>query len=495
MKLPAINLRRTYLIARRDYLGYVKTWGFWISFFMPFIFGAMGFFFAAADIDVSPVRYETVLDETGQYGEAIVNFHKTEKRNEVEEAMLKGISIALPKEQKEELNRIVDKEGTAAGLAYVDTIAPGAAKNLKNPEGKMIFVDLPETDIESLKSHIKNEKPISYKGEEAKLNGVIHIYEESNRVRIDYWSSNFNNPPAVNLVNDYFRLKASRDYLTSGGLSLDGYSSSRNEALRATSYDPTKRDTGVEGDQAVTDKDTFPYVIAGILSGVLWLTVFSGAYMLLTSMLEEKLNKLMEMMLASVRFSEIIFGKLLGVAALTITAMLPYILLGLTAIVGVLFFGFGGSEMSEAIKNTFTVKMISFFFIFLILGYVFYGAFFIALGALAESMQDAQTLTTPIMLILTACIFVVPLGIQSPDSPLLVFASWFPLSAPFAAIVRLPADPPLWELCLSALFLGIISIGVIMLAERIFRYGVLSGAGVKGVTDWFKRTVLRRKTS
>ena len=37
MKMPAINLRRTYLIARRDYLGYVKTWGFWISFFLPFI--------------------------------------------------------------------------------------------------------------------------------------------------------------------------------------------------------------------------------------------------------------------------------------------------------------------------------------------------------------------------------------------------------------------------------------------------------------------------
>ena len=42
MTLPKINLRRTYLIARRDYLGYVKTWGFWISFFMPFIFGRIG---------------------------------------------------------------------------------------------------------------------------------------------------------------------------------------------------------------------------------------------------------------------------------------------------------------------------------------------------------------------------------------------------------------------------------------------------------------------
>ena len=260
------------------------------------------------------------------------------------------------------------------------------------------------------------------------------------------------------------------------------------------SFDPTKLDTGSDGDQAVTNADRLPYVIAAILSAILWLTVFSGAYMLLTSMLEEKLNKLMEMMLASTRFSEIIFGKLIGVAALTITAMLPYILIGLATIFAVVFMGLGGPEASAAIEKTFTLKMISFFIIFLILGYVFYGAFFIALGALAESMQDAQTLTTPIMLVLTACIMVVPIGLNSPDSPILVAASWFPLSAPFAAIVRLPSDPPLWELCLSAAFLGVLSIGVIMLAERIFRFGVLSGAGVKGATEWFKRTILRRKT-
>jgi len=41
MKMPAINMRRTFLIARRDYLGYVKTWGFWISFFLPFVIGAI----------------------------------------------------------------------------------------------------------------------------------------------------------------------------------------------------------------------------------------------------------------------------------------------------------------------------------------------------------------------------------------------------------------------------------------------------------------------
>jgi len=211
----------------------------------------------------------------------------------------------------------------------------------------------------------------------------------------------------------------------------------------------------------VTLEDRVPFFVAAILAGILWLTVFSGSYMLLTSMLEEKLNKLLEMMLASTRFSEIMVGKLIGVAALTLKAAL-------------------------------NAKMIIFFIVFLILGYVFYGAFFIALGALAESMQDAQTLTTPIMLILTFSVLVVPLGLENPDSPIVIFASWFPLSAPFAALIRLPADPPLWELCVSAFFLFLCAMAVMWLAGRIFRFGVLSGGGVKGVKAWIVRKVFRR---
>jgi len=139
--------------------------------------------------------------------------------------------------------------------------------------------------------------------------------------------------------------------------------------------------------------------------------------------------------------------------------------------------------------------MIIFFIVYLVLGYVFYGAFFIALGALSQSMQDAQTLTTPIIMILTLCILIVPFGIENPDSPLLTFASIFPLSAPFAALVRLPSDPPLWELILSAGFLALLCIGVIALAGRIFRFGVLSGSGVEVVTNWFKRVVFRKKAT
>jgi ABC-2 type transport system permease protein len=92
-------------------------------------------------------------------------------------------------------------------------------------------------------------------------------------------------------------------------------------------------------------------------------------------------------------------------------------------------------------------------------------------------------------------IWIVPYGISNPDSPILTFASLFPLSAPFAALVRLPSDPPLWELILSTIFLAMLTIGVIALASRVFRFGVLSGSGAKAVTDWFKRTILRQKTT
>ena len=171
--------------------------------------------------------------------------------------------------------------------------------------------------------------------------------------------------------------------------------------------------------------------------------------------------------------------------------MAPYICIGVVGIIAVVTMQ--DSEIASALVESFTPKMIIFFIIFLVLGYIFYGACFIAMGALSQSMQDAQTITTPIVIVLTLCILVVPLGLNTPDSSLLRIASLFPLSAPFAVIIRLPSDPPLWELILSAVLLALLSIGVIWAAGRVFRYGVLSGSGVGAINSWFKRTILRKK--
>lgn len=487
---PAINLRRSLLIARRDYLGYIKTWGFWISFCLPVIGGIVGVGASKLNLDFDPVRYETILDETGQYKETIIARYNA-KAEMIEHGTIHTLaSVMLSDENQTELHQIYETQGIDAAKTRLDEFYPGASRQLKATEPKTIFVDPPANTLEGLKPYLSGKKLMKDDGQDVELNGVLLI-RDTNPIETEYWSAQINAQDVKSLANDYFKTRAEVNYLESGGLSKTGFDDAKSLAPKASSFDPTKIVRDESASQAVTKADRIPYIVAAVMALLLWLSVFSGAYMLLTSMLEEKLNKLLEMMLATTRFSEIIFGKLIGVAALTLTAMLPYILLGIVAVIAVIIMA--PPEISVALKAAFTPKLLIFFPIFLVLGYVFYGALFIAMGAMANSMQDAQTITTPIVLVLTLCVMVVPIGIESPDSPILAFAAWFPLSAPFAAIMRLPSDPPLWELCLSAGFLAVLSIGVVWLAGRMFRYGVLSGASFKGVTDWIKRKVFRRK--
>ena len=493
MNMPAINLRRTYLIARRDYLGYVKTWGFWISFFLPFVIGAIVIAVNLAGVSVSPTRYETIFDETGEHKAAIVQLHEAGFDKRLKREAIKQLKKFPDNKDAVELREVIEERGLDEAKELLVQKFPAVGVQLKQMESivpKMNIIEVPENNLESLKDIIKNQKPIRADGEDVKLNGVIHVYNDG-ELKADYWSPNFQDSAAQRLAEQYFENLAQNNYLKTGGLEAAGLELALNNMVEVKEYDPTK--VAVEGgDQSVTQKDRVPYIVAFILSMMLWMTVFSGAYMLLTSMLEEKMNKLLEMMLATTRFSEIILGKLLGVALLTITAILPYIIMGIVAVIGIIIAG--PSDIAQGLITAFSPKMIIFFTIFLILGYIFYGSLFIALGALAESMQDAQTLTTPIMFVLMGAVFVVPIGLTTPDSPILIFASWFPLSSPFAMLMRLPADPPLWQLLASVGLLAATTFGVILLSGRIFRFGVLSGAGVKVATDWFKRKILRRKT-
>lgn len=490
MSAFGLDVRRTYLIARRDYLGYIKTWGFWISFFLPVVFIAIGFFASTLKFNVEPVRYETLLDDTGKYSQEMLSLVEQES---IQEARLvfEGLGQAvLGESDRAELMTAFDTKGEVGARAFLETRFPALGARLKLPRNNTVYVDPPALSISALQPYLRGEKKINVDGKAVRLNGVLHIYEDTT-LHADYWSEGINSVTVRRLAQNYFKDRAIKSYLATGQLTPEGLEAAQEGTVYVSTFDPSKVDDGSRDGQAVTLQDSAPYYVAMFLSIVLWFTVFSGSYMLLTSMLEEKMNKLLEMMLASTRFSEIMFGKLIGVAALTVTTLLPYLI---ASVVGVLVLvQTGDPELAAGLRDAFSVKMVIFFLVFLVLGYVFYGAFFIAMGAMANSMQDAQTLTTPVMLILTSCVFVVPLGIRSPDSPILVWASWFPLSAPFASIVRIPSDPPLWQLIGSASFVFISACLVIWIAGRLFRYGVLSGSGVKGLKSWVARTVFRRK--
>ena len=210
-------------------------------------------------------------------------------------------------------------------------------------------------------------------GEEKNLGGVI-IFKSGPKLEnptAEYWSTNVNKLDAPGLVNRYMRRLARTTYLEPKGLSVAEVDRRVALAAETSIFNPVKTE---EKDQGVNKSDTVPYAVATVLALMLWLTVFSGAYMLLTSMLEEKLNKLLEMMLATTRFSEIILGKLVGVAALTLSMMAPYIIVGVVGVLTYVLFG-ADQDVVKGLVASFNAKMIIFLIINLILGYVLYGAF------------------------------------------------------------------------------------------------------------------------
>ncbi len=479
-----MSVRRAMLIAKRDFLGYVKTWGFWLSSLGPFIGIFFGLLMPFVMAKSEPTHIVSILDETGLHGAAIEQLLVEDNREIMELALRSVAQYTVPREEKPAFEAILDNEGPQAAKAFITRTNPRIAQYIEVPDSKLNFIVPPVDNIEGLKPYVLGDETIRVDGEEQTLAGVLHIYVLNGVTHANYWSTMPLQNALADLADRHFSRTASANYLQSGGLNREAYLETRSNAVSVTAFNPEKEKQGVDG-QAVTAKDRIPYFIAAGLSVILWFAVFTGAYMLLMSMVEEKINKVLEMLLASTRFSEIFFGKLIGVAALTIATLLPWIIMG-----GVGFYfalTFGDGAVAEGLSQAMSIKMLVFLPIFFLLGYIFYGSMFIALGAMAESMQDASTLMTPMVLLLTACILVVPIGVTFPDSPLLIAAQYFPFSAPFAAIIRLPSDPPLWETLLSVFILILSSGFVVWLSGRLFKHGVLTGGGMANVKAWFAR--------
>ncbi len=493
-----ISLRRTYLIARRDFVGYIKTWGFWLTALGPFVGILVGVLAPFIMMGSEPTRYVSVLDETGKHARALEAYMVEENEDALKLAMRQIAKYTVPRKERDHFNRVLDEQGVEAARALIRKTNPTIARHLKLPDSKLKFVPPPATTLEALKPYLDGRKTVLADGGAHTLDGVLYLKarpEAPGGVEAQYWTIHPTHSGLLDLAKRYFRTQASRGFLQAHGIDPDSYVKARRQTPKITTLNPLK--TARAGGQEVTTKDKIPYFVAAGFSMLLWFTVFTGAYMLLMSMVEEKINKVLEMLLASTRFSEIFFGKLLGVAALTLASLLPWIALGALGFYGASVFADGA--IVEGLVKAMSPKMMIFLPIFFVLGYVFYGSMFIALGALAESMQDASTLMTPMVLILTACIMVVPIGIVSPDSPVLDIASWVPFSAPFAAVIRLPANPPLWQTLgsVSSLLLG--SAFVVWGSSRLFKHGVLAGNGLAavraGLKSWIRRVVLRRKNA
>jgi ABC-2 type transport system permease protein len=208
----------------------------------------------------------------------------------------------------------------------------------------------------------------------------------------------------------------------------------------------------------------------GILFFLMYFVIMLYGMNVARSIIEEKTSRIFEVMLAAVRPEEMMAGKILGVGAVGLTQVAIWIVSALMAM------GHSGGVniAGELIRPSLTGQQLGYFFVFFLLGYLFYSCIAAALGAMTNSEQELQQLNMFLMLPLLACFVVTGTMLTTPDATIARVLALIPPFTPLLMYMRVSlGHPHAWEIALSiAMLTGCIA-ALVWLTSRIYRVGVL----------------------
>ena len=258
----------------------------------------------------------------------------------------------------------------------------------------------------------------------------------------------------------------------------------------------------------------------GFLTGIgvaMGIIIFSGLFgyggLLTRSVIEEKTNRIIEVIASSVKPIELLLGKMSGIGALALTQIGFWLLtfLGLSALAGPIAAMVMQSnmdeitELSDQASTGATPEELAFleipqidpmiyvyFFVFFILGYMIYSALFAAIGSAVDSETDTQQFMMPIMVPIMIAYFIMFQAMENPDGSLAVVGSLIPFFSPIVMITRIAiTDVPFWQIGSSIVFMLITFTGTMWLSAKIYSVGILSygkSAGFKELWKWIKQS-------
>ncbi|MTI88237.1 MAG: ABC transporter permease [Balneolaceae bacterium] len=237
-------------------------------------------------------------------------------------------------------------------------------------------------------------------------------------------------------------------------------------------------------------------IFASILGFALGFMIFFGILLygslLMRSVIEEKTNRVLEVIASSVKPLELMYGKLFGVLSIALTQFGIWILfyIGISIAAAPIATMIVEKQMSNmpqeaaqaassfdpsTLENlVIDPSIFVFFILFFFLGFMIYSAIFAAIGAAVENEQDSQQFMPIVMIPIMGAYFLNTKVMQNPDSTLSTFVSLFPLSSPINMISRVASSKvPAWELIASILLMVLTFFGIMWLAAKIYRVGIL----------------------
>ena len=265
-------------------------------------------------------------------------------------------------------------------------------------------------------------------------------------------------------------------------------------------------------EEGVTTSDSDIASIVGILATMLiYMFIFVSGSQVMNSVVQEKVNRIVEVMVCSVRPWELMWGKIIAVGLTCLTqmalwAVLTMMIVGMAmGVMGIDMSGLQGGpvagmavEMQEvsALGEHFEVLwsidwgfVAVMFLVYFVGGYLLYSSMFAAIGASVDNESDTSQFMTPITLVVLFALYAGMYSAENPDGPLAFWCSMIPFTSPIVMMVRVPFDVPVWQLGLSLGLLALTIVGTIWLSAKIYRVGILmygKKPTVKEIIKWIK---------
>ena len=464
---------KAFLVARREYFAYISAWGFWVGLFLTPIALILGITLPSLIEGSQPVRYYTVI-ESGTEFSSELDAYMMERRDERVVELIRQQASLMP--QIEEDDAIAAYEAARASGLRVEDAVPGELPDTANylADNDFLRVSPPADTLEGLIPYLTGRRLISGPDGDRPLFAAFIVEEDS----VAYWSEDVVNDTLSNRGRRALERIARQQVFAEAGVSDDILDQVLARVLPLNERSPSA--ISQTGEVSFTDRA--PYFIAMGFSFMLWLLIFSVVNYLPTGTIEERSNKIFDALLTSVSLPQLLSGKLLGVLMLSVTLISVWslsagtmALIARDAIPGDVLQGLKGVADPRLLIPT----LISF-----VLGYLMFGSMFLALGSLCDTIQEAQSLLSPVIIIMMVPLLLLPVSLTNPDSSILAGLAWVPLLAPFLIILRVPNDPPLWELLVQIGWMAVFTLLVLWAASRIYRAGAVDGAGLTDVRRW-----------
>ena len=272
-------------------------------------------------------------------------------------------------------------------------------------------------------------------------------------------------------------------------------------------------------------------IISLVLAMIIYMFIIMFSGMVMQSVIEEKASRVVEVLVSSVKATELMFGKIIGVACVAMTQFMLWVVLtfGIVTVVSAVvgFDSLMGSatatteQMNQLTESLMTDQMnmdmmttvnmpqdgemgamlealskINYgqlffaFVVYFILGYLLYASFFAAIGSAVENEADTQQLQLPVTIPLMLAFFIAFYAFKAPDSPIVFWGSMIPFTSPIVMLARIPYDVPTWELLMSIGILVVTFIACGWASAKIYKIGILmfgKKTSFKDLWKWLKQ--------